>query len=100
MSTPESPTIEAPDFNGMSQEAFLAGTGSLDLIRNLPRDARVEVRPQLVRHTVYEALGDECSPAEIEELLQAAREAVLILEHSKVNAEAKDRPMELRPDEY
>ncbi|HET9850723.1 MAG TPA: hypothetical protein VFP35_03845 [Candidatus Saccharimonadales bacterium] len=99
LTQPQEPT-ESPTYNGLSPEAFLAGSEILQAWEKLPVGTRVELAPHLLRHMVYQLYGDQLSVSQVDEIAEALEQGLSGMNSVKGRIEDSLRPRDLLPYDY
>jgi hypothetical protein len=93
-------TESAPDFNGMSAEAFTGGSKILDIWNGLSVEAQTEVFPHLIEMLGYDLLQEGATDEQLRTAIEAARQQADSIQHALQSREARRTPQEPRPDDY
>lgn len=95
----QTPANEAPDYNGLSAEGYLAGISILDAWRSLRPEVREEIMPHLMNHMANEMLSGT-SLSGLDEARAAALSAADLIGQRAARIRTQLRPVELRPEDY
>lgn len=67
---------DSPDFNGMSESAFIVGTESMAAIDQLKAEQRLEILPALVESMVNSLHDGSLNPVQLQDAVESSRKSL------------------------